>query len=85
MKENAIVEVIENQSVSQGSSIQSDLVVKLGTSTKKMEYKLRLIEVNDTQGNPIKIITNDFQLSPEEPGDIYRYRWQIQIFFKWIK
>jgi len=85
LKDNAIVEVIENRSVHQDSPVKSDMIVKLGTNAKKMEHELRLIEVTDTQGNPIRIITNDFQLSPEELGDIYRYRWQIELFFKWIK
>ena len=85
LKDNAIVGVIENQSINQDSPVESDMVVKLGTSVKKMKHNLRLIEVTDTQGNPIRIITNDFHLSPEELGDIYRHRWQIELFFKWIK
>jgi len=85
LKDNAIIEVFENRSINQSGPVQSDMIVKLGTSAKKMEHKLRLIEVTDTQGNPIRIITNDFQLSPEELGDIYRHRWQIELFFKWIK
>ena len=85
LKDNAIVGVIENQSINQDSPVESDMVVKLGTSVKKMKHNLRLIEVTDTQGNLIRIITNDFHFSPEELGDIYRHRWQIELFFKWIK
>jgi IS4 transposase len=85
LKENAIVEVIKVRSVDQNSPVKSDLVVRLGTSVKTMKHNLRLIEVTDTQGNPIKIITNDFQLSSEELGEIYRHRWQIELFFKWMK
>jgi len=33
----------------------------------------------------VVIITNDFALSTKEIGDIYRNRWQIELFFKWIK
>ncbi len=31
------------------------------------------------------IITNDFKLESQAIGDLYRYRWQIELFFKWIK
>jgi hypothetical protein len=50
-----------------------------------MQHKLRLIEVFDTQGNLLSIITNDLKAPAEEIGQIYRYRWQIELFFKWIK
>lgn len=50
-----------------------------------MNYELRLMTTEDLDGNPIMIVTNDFQLSAEEIGDIYRYRWKIELFFKWIK
>jgi IS4 transposase len=33
----------------------------------------------------IRIITNHFDLSAEEMGDIYRSRWVIELFFKWLK
>ncbi len=85
LKDKAIVEVIESQPVKPDSPVKKDMIVRLGTNQKKMKYKLRLIEVDDTKGKLLKIITNDFDLNSEEIGDIYRYRWQIELFFKWLK
>ncbi|EGW37647.1 transposase, IS4 family domain protein [Desulfosporosinus sp. OT] len=50
-----------------------------------MEHDLRLVITKDTEGKAIMILTNDFTMTAEEIGDIYRYRWQIELFFKWIK
>ncbi|MCK4261113.1 MAG: transposase, partial [Halanaerobiales bacterium] len=61
-------------------------IVYLGKEgTTKMKNPLRLIETRDTNDNPIIIVTNDFDLSTEEISMIYRKRWQIELFFKWIK
>jgi hypothetical protein len=86
LKSNAIIEVVKELPIKSNSLIKKDQIVYLGKAhLTKMKHALRLIEVEDTQGNPIIIITNDFNLRAEEIGDIYRYRWQIELFFKWIK
>ncbi|MBO0996142.1 transposase, partial [Bacillus sp. SD088] len=36
-------------------------------------------------GNKISIICNDAKVKAEEISDLYRNRWQIELFFKWIK
>lgn len=86
LKENALIEVIEEYPLNPKSHIKKDQKVRLGKAgTTKMKYELRLVITEDLDGNPIVIVTNDFQLSAEEIGDIYRYRWKIELFFKWIK
>ena len=50
-----------------------------------MEHSLRLLKTTDTEGNLVMILTNDFTRSADEIGDLYRYCWQIELFFKWIK
>ena len=85
LKANALVTVQQELQVEPGSAIKQDCIVILGGPQKRMKYPVRLIATTDTEGNPVTIVTNDFDMSTEEIGELYRYRWQIEIFFKWIK
>jgi IS4 transposase len=85
LKSNAIIKVIIDNPVDPDGVIDKDQIVRLGEGRNQMKHDLRLIETKDTEGNPIIILTNDFAISALEIGDIYRYRWQIELFFKWIK
>lgn len=85
LKNNACVEVLRELEVDEESVIEEDLIVRLGKGKKQMEHDLRLVITKDTEGKAIMILTNDFNITAEEIGVIYRYRWQIELFFKWIK
>jgi len=85
LKSNAISEHVADNMVKPDSVIDRDQIVRLGTDKNRMRHNLRLIETKDTEGNQVLILTNDFERNAEELGDIYRHRWQIEIFFKWIK
>ncbi len=79
LKENAIVEIIEEKFVEEDSPIEDDLIVILGKGRSRMERKVRVVTTQDSQGNPITIVTNVFNVSAEEISEIYRNRWQIGV------
>ncbi|MDR3539979.1 MAG: IS4 family transposase [Desulfosporosinus sp.] len=85
LKNNACVEVLRELEVDEESVIEENLIVRLGKGKKQMEHALRLVITKDTEGKAIMILTNDFNITAEEIGVIYRCRWQIELFFKWIK
>lgn len=55
-------------------------------SSKRYPDALRRVRVRDLEtGKSITLLTNDFHLSARTIADLYRGRWHVEIFFKWIK
>ncbi len=54
-------------------------------SSKDYPANLRRVVVKDHTGKRITFLTNNFALKPELIADLYRQRWQVELFFKWIK
>lgn len=72
----------------QGSNIVGDYVVGLVGKKSKELYPddLRFIRAVDPEtGEIIDFITNNFELSAIDIANIYRHRWDIEVFFRWIK
>ena len=85
LKKNAVIRTLETFPIAEDSSILSDSMGVIGTPQKRTENVFRIIETVDSKGNELRIVTNRFDLSAEEIGDIYRNRWAIELFFKWLK
>lgn len=85
LKENAIIEILEEHFVEEGSPIEDDLAAILNKGCARMKHRVRVVTTQDSQGNPITIVTNLFNVTAEEISDIYRNRWRIELFFKWLK
>ena len=55
-------------------------------SSKDYPATLRRVVVKDEEtGKRITFLTNNFALKPELIAQLYRQRWQVELFFKWIK
>lgn len=82
-KSNTIVNVIEELELPSdpSSTIIRDAIVTIGM----MEHPLRLIETLDNDGNKISVVCNDLNIDGQEISDLYQSRWQIELFFRWIK
>lgn len=87
LKKNAQIEVVAEQPPDPENFIYQDAEVLLGNAQQgtKMHHPLRLIQTVDKEGNEVTIVTNSFALSALEIGELYRYRWKIETFFKWMK
>lgn len=86
-KRNANYKVIARRKVSKRQSLTSDQTVVLtGTKAHQCPHPLRRIGYRDPEtGKHYVFLTNHFILAPKTICDIYKERWQIELFFKWIK
>ena len=55
-------------------------------SSKDYPSTLRRVVVRDEEsGKRVTFLTNNFALKPDLIAQLYRQRWQVELFFKWIK
>lgn len=85
LRKNAVIRVVDNFKLPEDSSVLSDQMVLIGTTQNRAENYFRLIKVVDSKGNVLLLVTNRFDLSAEEISEMYKSRWAIELFFKWIK
>jgi hypothetical protein len=77
-----------NFNIDEQSGLRSDKTIKLKGPKSKRLYPetLRMVEYYDDEKDMIFVfITNNFEVTALEIARLYRNRWQIEVFFKWIK
>lgn len=88
-KDNMRFEVIRELNDDRlSSTIRADFVIRLTGVKSKTLYpdELRMVKAIDPDtGELITFITNNMEFNPLEIANIYRHRWDIEVFFKWIK
>ena len=70
-----------------GTAVLCDQTGVLTNDYARQAYPttLRRVVIRDETGKRLVFLTNNFALPPEVIGDLYRQRWQVELFFKWIK
>ena len=74
--------------VDRATGIRSDHVVWVRNPQSATHYpdRLRRVSYRDPEDGKVLIfLTNNFELPPEVIAHLYRLRWRVELFFKWIK
>jgi hypothetical protein len=87
-KDNLHYNRLESRPVDKSTGVRSDQVIRLAGFYSSKEYsdKLRRITYHDQEKNrSFVFLTNNFLLPALTIAQIHKCRWQIELFFKWIK
>ena len=91
LRKNSPTEMIEERVVLKDGPIVADRVVRirerLGHTRKHRlrDRDLREIHVVIETGKTLRLMTNDLASPAEVVADLYQARWEIELFFRWIK
>ena len=84
LKQNAVYKLLERRPVNRKNGVTSDHIIEVTSKGKAL--RLRRIGYRDPEsGKRYEFLTNHFRLAPKTIADIYKDRWQIEIFFREIK
>jgi len=87
MKTTAKFEVVEVLKAS-GKGVLNDELIRLSSAKAKKDYPRmlrRICFIREEDGKKLSFITNDLKRTAEDIAALYKQRWEIELFFKWIK
>jgi hypothetical protein len=90
LKANTPFAIVEDRTVAAGSSILSDRIGQLpqrlaASRRNPMSGLGREVRVVIETGRVLRIFTNDLTASAQDIADLYKRRWAIELFFRWVK
>jgi len=90
LKSNTPFTAIEDRPVPLGTTILSDRIGYLpkrlaASRSNPMSAVVREIRVVNETGKELRIFTNDLNSSAQDIADLYKRRWAIELFFRWVK
>lgn len=86
-KSNFTFKRLVSRPVDRNTGLICDQVVELTVFYSSQGYpeRLRRIRYRDPEGRRLVFLTNHFELPAFTVCELYRCRWQVELFFKWIK
>jgi hypothetical protein len=87
-KDNMNFRRLYSHSVDKSKGVLCDQTIKLNGHYAAKDYpeKLRRIKFRDEESGKVLIfVTNNFHLAATDIAQLYKHRWKIELFFKWIK
>jgi hypothetical protein len=87
-KKNLVIRRLYSNAVDQSTGLQCDQTISLDGFYTKRDYpeKLRRIHFLDREtGKQFVVLTNNFTQPALTITNLYRCRWQVELFFNWIK
>src|SRR4030042_957716 len=87
LKKNAKFRVIKNYKTGNKYGVKTDKTIKIiGMNSDSYNGVIRMIEYHDKETDrKFRFITNNCKMKAQAIADIYKKRWQIELFFKWLK
>lgn len=89
-KKNTALRLLKEQRVPKGSSVLSDRIGFLPQRQTNNRHNpfanpVREVRVKTDTGKVLRILSNDLDAKAQDIADLYKRRWAIELFFRWIK
>lgn len=89
-KSKTPLDVVKDLPVAPGSNILSDRIGFLPARQARsrrnpLQDAVREVRITTETGKVLRLLSNDLDASAEDIADLYRRRWAIELFFRWVK